>query len=417
MPVTHSRTIHWAFGALWLAIGTGVARLAPLFLGMAFAREYTSATYANYVAFVVAVNLIASIPLMGVTQLILSEQKNATVSNLLAQYFLSHFVVHAICWCGVSLFCLILPSYIETANFSISSLLALYFYSLGYCLTGLASSAFNKVGRRSYSGGCWIASSVISTVCGILGIKSHLSQEAVFSLLMGGWFAGGVLCLYVGFHRTTDVVTACRVVQGFKLGAWQVILYGAPSVVYLVGFFLLIQKTTQSADPALLGAFSLGYQLFSAALFLPGVLGNMVTPHLIRISPESRSRTRFIFIVLGIYIFIGLSWFFVTYFSLPVILSAFNLPSRGDVRYLILVLQACAGVATLLALFNQLMVAERMSKHILGSALIWLVTSNVFIMRGEDVTSTAAIAMLGAYVVSFFYTTVVWGLKKKYEKN
>jgi O-antigen/teichoic acid export membrane protein len=398
-------------GAFWLTAGTGVARIMPIFLGMCFARQYSPITYASYVAFVIAANLVVAIPLMGTTQLMLSEVAPAPVSPLLRQYLPVNLLAHALCWLTTALLSLLLPSRTDTSFMDLHTLLVLYLFSLGYCFTGIAAAAFSKASQRARAGACWIISTATSTLAGLAGMGMHISVDWVLALMAAGWLLGGLLCLHggtrtlphVGSHSSADdppPLSRPRLAQIFS--------FGAPSVVYLMGFYLMTQQARQSSDADLQGAFSLGYQLFSAALFLPGVLGNIVTPRLARLKQSLHARKQLISQILVLYAGIAFAWLAAVFVTMPWLLAAFHLPDRPDVRQLVLVLQGCAGIAAVMALLNQLLAADRLSKHMLLASLLWLVLSHWSAFTSDDAAFKSAQGMMGAYTACLLYSFTAW---------
>jgi hypothetical protein len=404
-----ARTIIRISGTFWLTVGIGLSRVLPIFIGMAFARQYESATYASFVAFVIAVNLVAAIPLMGTSQLILSELGPANVPRLLKEHLRAHLAVHAFCLGAVAFLALALPSPLENNWMNTSGVVLLYLYSLGYCLTGITAASFNKIGERGYAGLCWMVSTTISSFLAFASLWLHLSASCVLTLMVTGWLVGGLFCIYVGLQQPTDnssfpSISLNRRVPNYR----QIIEYGSSSVVYLIGFYLLTQNARLSPETTLQGAFALGYQLFAAALFIPGVLGNVVTPHLVGLKQKPRLRQTFIWKMLGAYTSVAITWLCLTYLILPFILTAFHLPLNPEVKKLVLILQGCASIAAILALLNQLMVAERLSKHILGTAFVWLFFSNLNFFPGQDSAFCSASSMMVAYIASLAYSFLAW---------
>lgn len=397
----------WVAGALWLTIGTGLARVAPLLLGAAFARQYSPDTYAHFVAFVIAVNLVAAIPLMGSTQLMLSDRERVAAVQLTRAYLSSHALVHALCWGAMVLFNLVLSAWSPSSALDMQALAVLYVYSLGYGITGLVAAAFNRAGRRDRAGASWIVSTVASTAVGLAGIGWHLPAPWVLAGMALGWLVGGLLCLLASLRQPALGAPPAGGSGATTPGAWQVIAFGAPSVVYLLGLYLLTQHARASTDPVLQAAFSLGFQLFSAALFLPGVLGNLVTPRLTQLANAPPARRRFIGRVLGAYLLIAAAWLCLTYWSLPWILVAFRLPANPAVQQLVMVLQGCAAIAAIMALVNQLMAADRLSRHSLGASLVWLLVSLVPWFPGEA-SLQSALSMATAYGVTLLVGAVAW---------
>jgi len=308
--VTKLATVRRALmGAFWLMAGTGLARIMPIFIGMAFAHQYDLVTYAAYVAFVIGCNLVSAVPLMGATQLMLSESGYANAPTLLSQYLRSLLWMQLISWGLVALATWGLSSAALSSGMHVNAwtVASLYVLSLGYCLTGVAAAAFNKTSQRGRAGACWILSTTTSGLTGLAGVLLKAPADQAVAFLAAGWLIGGWFCLRWVYR--TGPVLASQMPVTHQLPEWRnIIVFGAPSVVFLLGFYLLTQKAQQSHQPQLQGAFSLGYQLFSAALFLPGVLGNITTPRLVRLQPYPALHKRFILQLLLAYAAVAAVW-------------------------------------------------------------------------------------------------------------
>lgn len=398
-------------GAVWLVFGTGLARIMPIFIGMLFARQFDPATYAGYVAFVIACNLVAAIPLMGTTQLMLSERANMGVAHLLRQYMGPHLLLQLACWaCVAGLTWLMRQS--DKAQADAIHLLALYVFSLGYCLTGVTAAAYNKVGQHTQAGWCWIGSTVTSAMAAGLGAYWHVPANQAIAYLAVGWLAGGLLCASRGFLQHTTHLEGDASPATATPSLLQIVVFGAPSVVYLLGFYLLTQNALHSDEAHFQGVFSLGYQLFSAALFLPGVMGNITTPRLVRLQASAAQHRQFVLQLLLAYASAATLWCSFIYLSIPLLLTIFHLPHTSDTVALVLWIQAAAAIAMVQALLNQLMASERMSVNFLVAACAWLLVTLAFPNQASHATQSAAHALVAAYVVCLTYSTLAWRLSR-----
>jgi hypothetical protein len=394
-------------GAFWLIMGTGMARILPIFVGMLLAHQFDASTYSSYVAFVVGCNLIVAVPLMGTTQLMLSQRGSMSAAGLFRQYVRPHMQLHLVCWALVATLTLRLVE-AGSSQVTLINVVSLYVFSLGYCLTGVAAAAFNKVGLRAGAGLCWIISTTSSSVACLLAAYVHFTAPLVVAFLAFGWLVGGLLCAIRAGYRREEIAVHTVAPSAPLPSLRQLVAFGAPSVVFLLGFYLLTQQALHSGEPYLQGAFSLGYQLFSAALFLPGVMGNITTPRLVRLKAASKQFTRFVLQLLLLYAASAFIWFGLIYLAMPWLLAAFQLPRASDTTGLLLWLQAAAAVATFQALLNQLMAAERMSLQVLFSACTWLLVILLFLSHAQQVVQIAGHALVAAYLACLVYSTVAW---------
>lgn len=398
-------------GAAWLVFGTGLARIMPIFIGMLFARQFDVATYAGYVAFVIACNLIAAIPLMGTTQLMLSERADVSVTHLLRQYIGPHLLLQLGCWAGVAVLTWLMPQSAQ-AQVDAIHLLALYVFSLGYCLTGVTAAAYNKAGQRAQAGWCWIVSTAMSALAAALAAYWHVSANQAIACLAAGWLAGGLLCGSRGFVPRTTHLEDDASPAATPPNLLQIVVFGAPSVVYLLGFYLLTQNVLHRGETHLQGVFSLGYQLFSAALFLPGVMGNITTPRLVRLQASAAQHRQFVLQLLAAYASTATLWCTLIYLCMPLLLAIFHLPQTSGTVALVLWMQVAAAIAMVQALLNQLMASERMSTNFLVAACTWLLVTFAFPNQAQHVTQSAAHALVAAYAACLAYSTVAWRLSR-----
>jgi len=402
-------------GALWLMIGTGLTRVMPIAIGMVFARTHTPQAYADFLAFIVAANLIAAIPLMGTTQLILSAPVNVSHASLLRNFIRPLLLMQ-----GVSGLCLIflmmaLSGSVEK-KLGINEV-SLYIYSLGYCLTGMMVAVFNKAELQVNAGRCWILTIFTSTLFCLVGFLLSTSADTALLYLAVGGLVGGVLCVWWGrvtLQRSGADVAAREVIcESEAIDIRHIIVFGSPSVIFLFGFYWLIQQVQSAGDPVRAGAFSLGYQLFSVALFLPGVLGNIVTPRLGRVRDDVRALKKLLTHLFLGYAAVAVLIGALIYLVSPWMLMAFNIPNAPDARSLIMILQFAVMIAALQALINQWMASERLSRHILSSAVIWLALIMAFTSLAGDASTMSAWGLVLAYAGSFLYGGAVL-LKRVY---
>lgn len=398
-------------GAVWLVFGIALARIMPIFIGMLFARLFDPANYAEYVAFLISCNLIVAIPLMGTTQLMLSERANIGVAHLLRQYLGPHLQLQIGCWAFVVGLTLLM-SQTDKVQADAIQFLALYVFSLGYCLTGVTAAAYVKVGQRTQAGWCWIGSTSTSAMAAGLGAYCHVPTNQAIAYLAVGWLAWGLLCVTRGFVQHPSPIEGDVSPVNGTPSLMKIVFFGSPSVVYLLGFYLLTQDALHSGEPDYQGAFSLGYQLFSVALFLPGVMGNFTTPRLVCLQASAAQHRQFVFKLLLAYSSSAVLWCSFIYLSVPLLFSIFKLSQTSDNFALVLWIQAAAAIAMVQALLNQLMASERMSVNFLIAACAWLLVTLAFPKQASHAQQSAAHALVAAYVVCLTYSTMAWCLSR-----
>lgn len=395
-------------GALWLTLGTGLTRVMPVFIGMVFARMHTPQAYADFLAFIVGANLIAAIPLMGATQLILSASVELGHVSLLRQSFKPLLVMQ-----GISSLCLVIFTAISSGHAGKTiniDAISLYIYSLGYCVTGMMAATFNRIGLQVHAGKCWVLAIIISTISCFVAFLLNVSVNATLFYLAVGWLVSGLLCTWKGWvvlqRRDIDIVGRDAAREPDSIDIRNVLIFGLPSVTFLFGFYWLINQVQSAGDSIRAGAFSLGYQLFSVGLFLPGVLGNIITPRLNEAKNDLinlRKLLRYSFLC---YVLIAFMIGVLVYASLPWLLVAFNIPDGQGVRSLVLIFQLAVIIAAPQALLNQWMASERLSLHILVSALVWLILL-ISIQISDGTNTMPAWGLVLAYVGSFLYGATV----------
>jgi hypothetical protein len=409
-------------GTLALIVGVGTARAMPIILGVIFARTFEPNIYSTYVLFVVAANLVASIPMMGNSLLILSAR------NSLIEEGMVHRAVHmTLIVQGFSY--LVMFGFGEWNRLSagnadeisqISMLLALYPFSLGYAMTGMAVAFWNKMGMRFCASACWTFTSILSLLCCSGVVLYGGTATSAIVALSGGWLVGGAACVYIliRFVRASNVDSSLVAALHPRTNAWewtrqvmQVVLLGVPSIIFLLGFYLLLQQVKADNDEILGAEFSLGYQIFSIVLFVPGVLGNVVTPRLVELQKNLLAERKLIKKVLLIYIgYAGVVIALVTLY-LPWLMSIFNIPNSATGRWMILTLQAAAFGAAIQALMNQWMAASRLFNYILGTALVWLLCLLFLMHRVGAAADVAAQAIALSYFMSLIFCVFVYAVK------
>ena len=163
----------------------------------------------------------------------------------------------------------------------------------------------------------------------------------------------------------------------------------------MVGLYLLVRYVNNNYNSQDVAVFSVAFQFFQIGVFLPGVLGSIFVPMLIK----NKNRES-IYNMKKIYIAISIVWVAICIFGFyPLFyLYKFNY-SYGSVSTFLL-LQTCVVLASIQAFYIQNYVAIGGFLTLTKVSLIWLLSAIVFQLLLPSYIYFSSAALLIAYIVS-----------------
>lgn len=398
--------------ALIFVGSTGLAKLLPILFGLFLASMVGLQSYVYFVEILAQANFLTALATVSYTQMILSSNR--------------------------------LRNERHPQDLALS---ALVFAAIVSALGGLwaAQTAFHSTPctgdwdcRASGQRGVWVAlysfgNSALMIQMSLLNAKLKGARAGILLLCgLGLPYAIGALSFALNLRDVSLLLAIAVALPGVALAA-----YWAANRAYLTehrtlslrtlvarslpqtrehGYIMLfaalvlyahanaLSTVSAANDHTLAATFSLGYQLFAIGLFVPGVLGNLVVPLLGRRGQQSADGTC---PIAAAYLVISLaSMAFVQAFG-SYMLSWYGLEPSDANRSILMVLQVAVVFASLNALVNQRLAAERRYGAMAGLSIVYLVTLLLAIyLTGHDAASVAY-CIVASYVLALAMGVIV----------
>jgi hypothetical protein len=355
--------------ALLLIGGQSLARLVPLLVGLMLVQVYGSAIYARFVLDLSLANALIAVAVMGALPLVLKQGEVWRYARVAGGIWL----LGALC----------LPLWVQ------HDVIFVLAYAAGYIALSLLTAQLNHQQQNARAGGLWLWVSMLALGSVAIGTALHL--PVMFSLwgFALSWLLPSVFLLW----RTRVEVPGA---------AWRDVLQtmraGAFGAVFMLGFYALNHYVLAANPPA--PVFAAAYQLFSLALFLPGVLGNLIIPRLARQGGAMPQWMRQLELwVLGL----GAMACVLTHVLGEAILAAYHLPATTENLRIVLLLQISAVLAALNALSLQRWVAAGRFDALLLMSLIWAMVLFLALQQDGSRALAAAWGLVWAYLAAALF--------------
>lgn len=352
--------------------GVGISRFVLIAFGAIIANKLGGERYTAYVLFLTFSNIVTNFSLLGVIPRILSLQIHSSKHALFE--LLIGATANLILALIVVVFSSFYPSDLLGISYNVTNHLILYsiiFYCIGYTYVSIVSAVFNRDNNHHSAGILWTISSVTAFVLGLISIFFN-KEESVILLFSLGWFLSGLLGMLIIFilhfksFYFSDFLLSARKLPGTMLKSVYSSLFGLPFLV----IFYLLGKNIDSLE-GVIGkpAFFLGFQFFSIAVFLPGVLGGIFVPKLSK--SVGIDRTIYVRKLSLIYTAIGISWLIGVWIMLPFLFDYYGISHTPDSSNAVLLWQVAGVVAAVGAIQNQFLVACGRFTFLLLGGLLW----------------------------------------------
>lgn len=396
--------------ALIFVGSTGLAKLLPLLFGVCLASLVGLQSYVYFVQVLAQANFLTALATVSYTQMILSS-KTLVNERSTQDLALSAIVFSAIVstlgglWAAQTVFHTT-PCNGDWGCRAISQTgLCVALYSFGNSVLMIQMSQLNAELKGARAGILLLYGLGLPYAIGALGLAMNIRDTTVL-LPIAVALSGVALAAYWSANRA--YLTAYKTRSLGPLVARSLpqtrehgyIMLFAALVLYAHAHALT--AVSAANDHALAATFSLGYQLFAIGLFVPGVLGNLVVPLLGRRGPHSTKRPT---PIAAAYLAISLASMTVVQVFGSHILSWYGLEPSNANRSILLTLQVAVVFASLNALVNQRLAAERRYGAMAGLSIVYLLTLLLAsYLTGHDAASVAYC------IVASYLLTLVMGM-------
>ena len=361
-----------------------LARAMPLAIGFIVATLFGSKDYADTVLLITAANLCGVLPMLAVTPLVLRSQDDGMAVWLALRGILA----------GLPLILagsLLVSRYLE----SIGNGFFLFAYSSAVFVLGVAQSLHNQrmENTKALLHACAVVS--VALVTGVVAYLAVGSKTVFLDALAAAMLAAALLSFASIRHRARTHAEAPdpHPAAGLLDALWS----GLFSLFVIAGLFLAGLKAKHAGDPAEYVAFSLGLQVFSVVVFIPGALSSYFIPRMVR--AEIGTLRDDVTATVRAYAMIGVLAFAGAMIISPLCFRYLQQPGEPRLFGIFALVQFAALLAAVNAAYNQVLVGLARFSMLALLSLLWLLVLLAGLLLGDDRGIWIAAALAAAYGV------------------
>lgn len=374
-----------------LLLGTLSAKGAPILLGLIVASQLGSVEYGNFVNFLLLSNVVISISVLGGTPQVLALKGTRIELNI------HFFKVSSICILIFSLSFLLLKllsmnGYLT--GIAQSSTLGVATYSFGLLLIYLVTSRLNNLYNNIGAAYVWIVYSGLMLLSGTVSYIYYLSLNSLTFLISFSAVFAGIIGFYFAFDYK-DIKSFFSVEGYFDYEVIKNSVFFAVFGLLIVGVFFYIQNKLQALGGIDGALFSLFYQLFSLAVFIPAVIGNVLVPKFSR-GHQASYKTYVVYLLLAFFLLLPFLFLYEKLFNL------YGFDSKIIGFELIFSFYLVCIIASVNSFSTQLLVANQSVKVITSITVVWALIVLTYNFYFEFNLENAVNSLLFGYVVLFF---------------
>jgi hypothetical protein len=369
-----------------------LSRALPLALGFLIASKFEAAVYADAVLWLTAANLAGALPTLAITPHVLRSQSAGEALHLASRGVLV----------GIPLI-VISTSAIAPLLGNGRSIFFLVTYTSGVFMIGVSQAILNQARRNKAAFRHAAAVSTVTLLTATVATVNSASAERVLVHVGVALGVGSALSLYFASRK---VVADGNVGQQHVLGRqqlWDAIYSGFFNLLLIAGLFVCGLAARSSGDAQGFASFSLGMQMFSVIVFVPGALSSYFVPRLTRNGSVSEN-FRGIFVA---YAKLGAFAFVVALVLLPILFAHVGIDrtERNVITYALI--QVSALVAATNAAFNQSFVSEGRFRKLAALSVLWFIALVGSLALMPRTSTMVAFSVLVAYVIVLVAAAVI----------
>ena len=365
-----------------------MARMMPLAIGLLVATLFTSADYADTVVLLTAANLCGALPMLAVTpQVIRSE------SSGMAMWLASRGLVVGIPIIALSAWATVQYLREPGSGFFVSA------YASALFVLGVAQSLHNQ---RMENSRALLHAGAVTTLAVFGGLLGYLGDGTVSGFVhsLAGTMLVAALISYSSIWLRRDRLASSLSKPHLATGVGDAIWSGFFGLLVVAGLFIAGARVKHAGDEAAYVAFTLGLQVFSVVIFIPGALSAYLVPRLVR-SGAAGARDALTATV-RTYALIGVVALLSAMLVAPVLFQYLQQPAEPRQWWIFALIQVAAVLAAINAAFTQTLVSMGRFRALAMLSLAWLVVLLGFLVvaRLDGVWIAAALAIDYAVLVS-----------------
>ncbi len=348
-------SLHARFVVLSAAL---LARAMPLAIGFIVATLFGSKDYADTVLLITAANLCGVLPMLAVTPLVLRSKDDGMAVWLASRGILA----------GLPLILagsLLVSRYLEP----IGNGFFLFAYSSAVFVLGVAQSLHNQ---RMENAKALLHACAVVAVALVGGVVAYIAagSRAVFLDALAAAMLAAALLSFASIRRRYACTHVSVPRRDFMTGSLDALWSGLFSFLLIAGLFIAGLKAKHAGDPPAFVVFSLGLQVFSVVVFIPGALSSYFIPRLVRSEPGAlRSGVNS---TVRAYTTIAMLLFVVVIVISPICFWYLQQPLGSRLFSIFALIQLAALLAAINAAYNQVLVGLGRFFTLAILSLVWL---------------------------------------------
>ena len=375
-------SLHARFVVLSAAL---LARAMPLAIGFIVATLFGSKDYADTVLLITAANLCGVLPMLAVTPLVLRSKDDGMAVWLASRGILA----------GLPLILagsLLVSRYLEP----IGNGFFLFAYSSAVFVLGVAQSLHNQ---RMENAKALLHACAVVAVALVGGVVAYIAagSRAVFLDALAAAMLAAALLSFASIRRRHARAHAAMPDAHPMAGLLDALWSGLFSLFVIGGLFLAGLKAKHAGDPAGYVAFSLGLQVFSVVVFIPGALSSYFIPRMVR--SEIGTLRDDVAATVRAYAMIGALAFAGAMIISPLCFRYLQQPGEPRLFGIFALVQFAALLAAVNAAYNQVLVGLARFPMLALLSLLWLLVLLAGLSLGDDRGVWIAAALVAAYAV------------------
>lgn len=335
-----------------------LARMMPLTIGLLVATLFTPADYADTVVLLIAANLCGSMPMLAVTPLVIRSESSGMAIWLASRGLVVGIPIIALsAWAAAQYLS-------EPGSGAFVSA-----YASAVFVLGVAQSLQNQQMENNRA---LLHAGAVTALALLGGLVGYLGEGTVSGFVhsLAGTMLVASLVSFASILLRHDRLGQCLLKPHLATGASDAIWSGLFSLFVVGGLFIAGARVKHAGDESAYVAFTLGLQVFSVVVFIPGALSSYFVPRLVR-SSAAEAQDALVAAVRA-YALIGATALLVAMLAAPMLFHHLLQPAAPHQWAIFALIQIAALLAAINAAFTQALVSMGRFGVLALLSLAWL---------------------------------------------
>ena len=395
---------------LYYIFSVAFSRGSNLIIGSLIAKHVSVSIYSQFVLFLSFSNILINFSSSGCNTRVISEtlENESELPLLLISASVNLFIC-TIIYIFIAKFLFLYFHF----KFVTEQLFSVILYSIGFFYISLVSSYCIRIRKVNLASCVWISAGFLVTFSCYLciKIKPDVNMIDVYSLV---WcFVGCGVFLYVIYSNLSMLYKAQLSFQKiFIKNVAKFFSSGFIALPFFIMFYLVGKKINSGGDTNTQAAYFLGLQLFTVAIFIPGVIGPIVVSKLMdtKLSMLFLNQLRFAYLI------VCSLWLVIIFVFMKNILFVYSIEYTNEAAKIIFLWQLVAVIASFVSTYIQLFISKNKYGILIAGGIVWFLSVSLFEYLLVEISSVFAVIsfFLGYVFLLFFYMVIdKWFLNEK----